>query len=239
MFEDSTFESTGSIRTRSRGWMMAAFLCNSCILLALVLFPLLYPAALPRIGMISILIAPPPPAQIVEPKPVPQQAAHEVSEMRDNELVVPTRIPPSIKYFAPGSDQPPAETFTGTDFTSGGGSVAGGTGIFASNHPIVVKPGAKETVKLSSGVVEGLLLYKNIPSYPSIARAARIEGTVVLQATIGANGTIENLHVLSGHPMLRQAALDSVAHWRYRPYELNGAPVEVETTINVIFTLGR
>ena len=76
------------------------------------------------------------------------------------------------------------------------------------------------------------------PIYPPIAKAARVQGTVVLQATISKTGSIENLHVISGPAMLQQAALDAVKTWRYRPYLLNNEPVEVETTVNVIFTLG-
>ena len=72
-----------------------------------------------------------------------------------------------------------------------------------------------------------------------IARQARIQGTVVLQATIGKGGEIENLRVVSGPPMLQQAALDAVRSWRYRPFYLNGEPVAVETTVNVIFSLGN
>jgi len=74
--------------------------------------------------------------------------------------------------------------------------------------------------------------------YPAIAKAARIQGTVVLQATISKGGTIEGLRVLSGPPMLQQAAEEAVRTWRYRPYLLNGEPVEVETQVNVVFTLG-
>lgn len=76
-----------------------------------------------------------------------------------------------------------------------------------------------------------------LPTYPSLARAARIEGTVVLQAIISKQGTIENLKVVSGHPMLVQAAIDAVREWRYRPYILNNEPVEVETQITVNFSL--
>jgi protein TonB len=88
-------------------------------------------------------------------------------------------------------------------------------------------------------VVEGLLISKNIPVYPRIAVAMHAEGTVVLQATISKAGTIENLRVVSGPPVLQQSAIDAVKTWRYRPYLLGGEPVEVETTVNVIFTLGR
>jgi protein TonB len=87
--------------------------------------------------------------------------------------------------------------------------------------------------------MEGLLIDKKLPVYPRLAIAVRAEGTVVLQATISKAGTIENLHVVSGPPMLQQAAIDAVQSWRYKPYLLGGEPVEVETTVNVIFTLGR
>jgi protein TonB len=83
-----------------------------------------------------------------------------------------------------------------------------------------------------------MLLDKVTPQYPAIAKAARIQGTVVLQATISKSGGIENLRVISGPPMLQQAAMDAVRSWRYKPYLLNGDPVEVETTVNVVFNLG-
>jgi protein TonB len=75
------------------------------------------------------------------------------------------------------------------------------------------------------------------PTYPALARSARIQGVVVLQAVISKDGSIENLHLVSGHPMLAPAAIDAVKQWKYKPYFLNGEPVEVETTINVNFTL--
>ena len=84
-----------------------------------------------------------------------------------------------------------------------------------------------------------MILQKAMPVYPVIAKVTRKEGTVVLQATISTTGTIENLRVMSGDPMLTQAAMDAVKNWRYRPYLLNDQPVEVETTINVIFRLAQ
>jgi protein TonB len=85
----------------------------------------------------------------------------------------------------------------------------------------------------------GNLVVKTMPQYPAIPRAAGIQGTVVLQATISRNGSIENLRVISGPPMLQQAAIDAVRTWRYKPYLLNGEPVEVDTTINVVFNLSE
>ena len=79
---------------------------------------------------------------------------------------------------------------------------------------------------------------KTSPVYPSIAKGARVQGTVVIQATISKSGSIENPHVVSGPVMLRQSALDAVKTWRFRPYMLSGEPVDVETTVNVNFALG-
>ena len=83
-----------------------------------------------------------------------------------------------------------------------------------------------------------MLTHRTQPVYPPIAKSARVQGTVVLQATISKSGSVDNIRVVSGPVMLRQAALDAVKTWRYRPYMLNNSPTEVETTINVIFALG-
>ena len=92
-------------------------------------------------------------------------------------------------------------------------------------------------MRVSQGVSQGLLVHQVKPSYPPLARQARIQGTVVLQAVIGKDGNIQGLKVVSGHPMLAPAALEAVKQWKYKPYFLNGEPVEVDTTINVNFTL--
>ena len=93
-------------------------------------------------------------------------------------------------------------------------------------------------VTVSGGVMAKLILKKVDPVYPPIAKAAGIQGMVVLQAMIGQDGRVENLRVISGPAMLQQSAIDAVKTWRYSPYQLNGEPVEVQTTVNVIFTLG-
>lgn len=85
--------------------------------------------------------------------------------------------------------------------------------------------------------MEANIVHRVQPDYPVLARQARIQGAVVLKAVISRNGTIENLQVLSGHPMLVRAAVDAVRQWRYRPYLLNGEAVEVETQITVNFVL--
>jgi protein TonB len=119
-----------------------------------------------------------------------------------------------------------------------GGNGAGFGNMFGDANKPKIKAEAPKKVNISAGVMVGLLLQKTTPVYPPIAKAARVSGTVVLQATISKTGAIENLRVVSGPAMLQQAAMDAVKTWRYRPYLLNNEPVEVETTVNVIFTLG-
>ena len=162
---------------------------------------------------------------------------HVQSEMMNNQLTAPTRIPHDIKMVAE-KEAPPSSNFgvAGMEGLGGAGSGALGS-VFGDNGP-KVKAAAPKKVNISAGVMVGMLLQKTMPVYPPIAKAARVSGTVVLQATISKTGLIENLRVLSGPAMLQQAALDAVKSWRYRPYLLNNEPVEVETTVNVIFTLG-
>lgn len=110
----------------------------------------------------------------------------------------------------------------------------GGHEISATN----TESEAPKKVSISAGVAVGLLLQKMEPVYPPIARAARVTGTVVLQATISKTGSVESLQVVSGPPILQGAAIDAVKTWLYRPFLLEGKPVEVETTVDVVFTLG-
>ncbi len=95
-------------------------------------------------------------------------------------------------------------------------------------------------VSLSGGIMAGSLIKKEQPVYPQDAKDARASGTVVLRATIGTDGGIHDLHVVSAPwPSLAASALWSVSHWEYKPYLMDGEPVEVETTVNVIYTLGN
>jgi TonB family protein len=108
-------------------------------------------------------------------------------------------------------------------------------GAAMSPHPV----GGNGQLAISGGVAQGLLVQKMPVMYPPVAKAARVQGTVVLQARIAKDGSVAELKVISGHPMLLQAAIDSVKQWVYRPYLLAGNPVEVLTTVNVIFTLAE
>jgi periplasmic protein TonB len=238
MFEDSTFESAGRIRTRSRGWMIAASLFNGSILLALILIPLIYPEALPRHELPWLIPVPPPPGAPQQPPARQQvQPAREMSEIPSGHIQAPLLFPHSP--LIPSSPEPQGSTSI-VGLSSGAGGSDGPGGIFPGHAAApVVRMIPNRPVRVSGSVVEGLLIHKTIPVYPRIGVAVRAEGTVVLQATISKAGTIENLRVVSGPPILEQAAIDAVKTWRYRPYLLDGEPVEVETTVNVIFTLGR
>jgi len=240
MFEDSTFESAHRIHTRSRTWGVVAFTFNGLILAALVAIPLIYPEALPRRFVDVLLTAPPPPPATPRP-PEPQraQAAPSVTQLVDGHMFAPRRIPRDIAMV----NRPDAPL---SDLPSIPGAIGSGNGdnpaaIFSGHNdrPAVVQSAPKGPTIISRGVAEGMLLQKVTPRYPPIAQASHTQGTVVLQAVISKNGMIENLRVLSGSPMLTQAALDAVSQWRYRPYLLNGEPVAVETTINVVFRMNQ
>ena len=134
-------------------------------------------------------------------------------------------------------EEVPGGNFSGMD---SGPALPGADGIYLGGRPVpVVHADVKGPVRVSSMVVAGLLIRKTVPPYPPIAKAMGIQGAVVLQATISKSGTIENLRVVSGPAVLQQAALDAVKTWQYRPYLLNNEPVEVETTVSVVFTIAR
>jgi protein TonB len=237
MFEDSTFESNGRIQTRSRFWMVATLILNVSILVALILIPLIYPEALSRQAIPFLMAAPPTPTP---PKPLaeqPTQAAHFVSEIHDGRIFAPPTIP--RESFIPSAPEP-GQFDTVANWDSSASASTDTSNIFrGTGSKPIVRTEVKGPMRVSSGVVEALALRKTSPVYPAIARAAGIQGTVTLQATISKDGTIENLRVAGGPMMLQQAAMDAVKSWRYRPYLLDGSPVEVETTVNVIFTLAR
>src|SRR5207237_336900 len=105
--------------------------------------------------------------------------------------------------------------------------------------PAPPKPKPTGPVRVGGNVQAARIVNRVQPVYPPLARQTRISGTVRLHAIISKDGTIQQLEVMSGHPLLQQAALDAVRQWRYQPTLLNGEPVEVDTTIDVIFSLNQ
>ena len=133
---------------------------------------------------------------------------------------------------------PPASGFgvAGMDGLAGGG-VPGALANTSPGSP-AVQSATPKRVPISAGVAQGMLLQRVTPVYPPVAKAARVQGMVVLQATISTAGEVVDLQVVSGPDLLKSAAVDAVKQWKYRPYLVNGEPVTVLTTINVVFTLG-
>ena len=163
--------------------------------------------------------------------PDKQRPAQQVpSDLMEAQLAAPSRIPTAAKRPAL-QEEPPAGLVPAA--FDGGGSVPGT--VFGGASRIKVVPAVSA---ISAGVAEGLLIHRTTPVYPTFARENNMSGTVTLSATITRTGTIDGLHVLSGPSIFRQAAVDAVNTWRYRPYMLDNQAVEVQTTISVVFKTG-
>jgi periplasmic protein TonB len=244
MFEDSLIESGGRLKTKRGATTALSFVLQVMLIGVLVLIPLLFTEALPKTQLMTFLVAPPPP-----PPPPPPPAATPVKVVKqiqtdiiNGQLRTPTKIPEKVQMIKEEEAPPPMNSMAGV---VGGvpGGVPGGQmggvigGIINSTPMSVPKIATPQRVRVSQGVTQGLLLRKVQPAYPPLARQARIQGSVLLQAEISKDGSIENLHLISGHPMLAPAAIEAVKQWKYRPYILNGEPVEVDTQITVIFSL--
>ncbi|HXE91333.1 MAG TPA: energy transducer TonB [Terriglobales bacterium] len=241
MFESSLLESSGRLRSRP-GWTTAASVALQSLALGLfVLIPLLHTEALPALRTV---VAPVPvplgtPSRI---PPGPKSGRTSRAFLSPDSLVAPPPIPPTIAEDI--MDDPPGPPHAGTQ--PGGGcllcspdGVPRSVGDFMRTTPPPVPPPPPQRMVVSAGVTAGQLIHRVQPVYPKIALLAGIEGTVVLHAIISKTGTIESLRVVSGHPMLQQAAVDAVQQWRYRPFFLGSVPVEVETQITVNFILAR
>jgi protein TonB len=243
MFEDSLIESGGRLKTKRGRTTTVAFILEVGIVCVMVLIPLIFTEALPKGTTMFMLVAPPP------PPPPPPPAAAMVQHVKviqtdivNGELRTPTKIPQKVKMIQEDEAPPPSMASTGVvgGVPGGvpGGSMGGVIGSVLSSTPVAVPHIATpQRVRVSAGVTNGLLVHRVSPNYPPLARQARIQGTVLLQAQISKDGNIENLQLISGHPMLAPAAIEAVKQWKYKPYLLNGEPVEVETQVQVNFTL--
>jgi protein TonB len=243
MFEDSLIESGGRLKTK-RGWTsMLSFAIQIGIIGIRVLIPLIFTEALPKTQLMTFLVAPPPPPPPPPPAAAPVHVVKQIqTDIVNGELRTPTKIPQKVQMIKEDEAPPPSMAAAGV---VGGvpGGVPGGQmggiigGIVSSTPMAVPKVATPQRVRVSSGVSTGLLVRRVNPNYPPLARQARIQGQVILQAEISKTGDIQNLRLISGHPMLAPAAIDAVKQWKYKPYLLNGEPVEVETTVQVNFTL--
>jgi periplasmic protein TonB len=244
MFEDSLIESGGKLKSKRGMTTTVSFIFQLVLIGILVLIPLLFTEALPKTQLMTFLVAPPPP-----PPPPPPPAAAPVkivkqvqTDIINGQLRTPTKIPEKVQMIKEDEAPPPVMSASGVvgGVPGGvpGGQMGGVIGGIISSTPVAVpKAATPQRVRVSQGVTQGLLIRKVQPTYPPLARQARIQGTVLLYAEISKDGTIENLRLISGHPMLAPSAIEAVKQWRYKPYILNGEPVEVETQITVNFTL--
>ncbi len=247
MFADSLLRYEGQ-KGRQTFATLVSFLLQCLMLGVLLLIPLYFTEQLPKSQLLTFLVAPPPPPP---PPPAEQQVARVMKQiqtdlMSTGQLRTPTKIPEKIQMIKEEEAPPPMPSGGGVvGGVPGGipggqlGGVIGGIVNATSNLAFVPKlqPVVPQRVRVSQGVTQGLLIRKVQPPYPALARSARIQGDVLLKAIIDKQGNIQDLQLVSGHPMLVPAAIEAVRQWRYRPYLLNGQPVEVETTITVIFTL--
>lgn len=239
MFSESLLQNTGHTR---RGWTtLVSFAIEAVALGLLVLVPLLGSVAVPtsRSTVINIPFGRPDAPPAAEPqhrvgRPIP--VAIDLVHLRVPRAI-PTGTKPEVSKDV-GDSEPVG---VGAGFTTGDRNLAAILNLPAAYAPAPVPPPKPpEPARLHISHMElGALVQQVEPVYPAPARITRVQGTVQLAAVIGRDGTIRDLRVISGHPMLVRAAVDAVRQWRYRPYILNGQPVEVETQISVNFTLGQ
>lgn len=247
MFADSILD-FGQHQKRHAFATTTSFVLNCLAVGVMLIMPLVFTESLPKAQLLTFLVAPPPPPP--PPPPAAEQVQRVVRQiqtdlMNTGQLRTPTRIPKKVEMIHEEEAPPPMPAST-AGVIGGFGGVPGGqiggvigsivSATSAAAVPKFVAP-TPQRVRISQGVTRGLLIQKIEPQYPPLARAARVQGEVVLSAVIDSNGQINNLQLVSGHPMLVPAAIAAVKQWRYKPYLLNGQPVEVETTITVIFSL--
>jgi periplasmic protein TonB len=235
MFDD-TLNSSWDERSRRGLTTLTSFGLQMLAVGGLLVLPLLRPAGLPLFRQLST------PVSMGQPlAEAPAVRAHAGANTAAPVTPPAIFLTPSPR-FRPGlpvASEDPGQVEGSGPFIPGGikGDPRGLPNWFESGTgPVLPAPPPVAPVRRSH-MSEGDLVRKILPTYPPLARAARIQGQVLLQAVISKEGTIENLRVLAGHPMLVPAAIEAVRKWRYRPYILNNEPVEVETQITVNFSL--
>ena len=219
-------------RPRNPWSAIGALAILSVLLLALVVVPLLRTDPLPKRETLTMLYLQP-----------PSGAGSNVTKFQAPKLA-PRYNPTSTGVRAPvNKTQEAPPPLVGTT-----GGVAGGVpgGVLsemlksAPSVPVLAKssvPAPVKRIRIGSRVAEANLIHDVAPQYPPEAGRARIEGTVVLMAVIGKDGTVKDVRIENGLPILAQAAIDAVKQWRYRPYMIDGEPVEVDSRITINFTL--
>ena len=242
MFQESLVESTPLLRSHNRWPALISFAAQAALVITLIAIPILHPEVLPT-GPIKLSRLDPPPLPHTAPPPPPAPVHVSVAITSSSAPTAPMQ-PPSLSRSVLITEAPPVEAPL-LPFGDAQGTPSNTLAMLRSIGPasprVVAAPaGSGSTTRptISTGVSAGMLIAPIQPVYPQIARAAGIQGTVVIQAIISKTGQIESARVLSGSPMLQGAALNALRAARYRPYLLNNQPTEVETTISIHFILG-
>src|SRR5713226_3583946 len=236
--------SAGKTDNWKRATMPIAYIFEAILVGVLVLVPLIYTEALPKAQLMTFLVAPPPP-----PPPPPPPAAEAVRIIRrvtaEDIMRAPTVIPKTVREIK-DEPEPQAQAVGvvggvpgGVPGGSAGGVIGGILGGVLSSAPPPPKPTTPKRIRLGGQVEAARLIFSFKPGYPPLAKMARIQGSVRLEAIISKDGTIQDLKVVSGHPLLVKSAIEAVSRWRYQPTLLNGEPVEVVTEVDVNFTLAE
>jgi periplasmic protein TonB len=234
MFEDSIFASGVSRASVAGRWTMAGSAAvQIAIAAALVSLPLVHPERLVFHVAAPLVFTPPP------RPPLPVKTAQATGTTVVSNLIPSSaeQAKTSLGLSLPGKDtlQMPGPVIAGINMGSALPSVISSSA--GSSTPVSVAPRQPKMLRVSDGVLAGMLITPIRPVYPAIARAAGVSGTVVVEAVIAKSGAIESLRVVSGPELLRQAALDAIRAARYQPYRLNEEPTEVQTTITVNFRM--
>jgi periplasmic protein TonB len=239
-------ESRGRARNLRRKALLISVLLEALLLGAMLLWPLITPGVLP--GRFNV--TPTPPYRGgggSAEKPAPPRAHPTANTSRPAPCLFcakPAAPSPTRPYSVGSSssaDPTPGIGDGGTDGSTGPGPWILGAG--PGGKPLEIKkpepPQHQAPLRRSEGVMAAALIYKVLPLYPAIAHTMHLSGTVYLRAIIGTDGTVRQLEVISGNPLLANSALQAVRQWRYQPTRLNGEPVEVETFITVNFVLDQ
>jgi periplasmic protein TonB len=243
MFADSLLETSWANRSRRSLTTLTSFGLQSVVVGLLLLIPILTTIALPPARTVST------PITMGRRDPGPATATRSGGRPgiqivpSTRQLMLPSHMPTTIPRDA-GEYVPEVQIGSG-----GGPSIGDFSSLGNPNGPPIPMPGTQPVMPVAprpavrqfrtSTMLQGMLIRRVEPVYPPLARAARIQGPVLLAAVISKDGTIENLRTISGHPMLVSAAISAVSQWRYRPYILNGETIGVETQITVNFVLGE
>jgi periplasmic protein TonB len=239
MFEDSLVASQIARTSQTKRWTIAGSMAvQSALALLLCALPLLHPEHLSFHESAPLVFTPPPPSPPIRVQQVEQAAVNDATA---SVPAIPTTLVPIISRTPGGSieQEPDFHPLNiGNSMTSALPDAIGRPDGRGTSVTVAPTPPPATPRSVSSGVMAGMLLAPIQPVYPAIAKAAGISGTVVVEAIISKTGSIESLQVVSGPQMLRKAAIDAIRGARYRPFRLNDAPIEVQTTITVNFRLG-